>query len=483
MTNYKGIILILISLLVLPLIYAYDYTSFTEQKNITFTTTNGEVLNNISVNILVDFDVDMQSDFSDVKFYSSDLTRKFPYWIEEQQDGINASIWLKINNINQTIFMVWGNPIVTSESNISQAFLFGDDFEDGDFSDRWIVLSTPASWNESGHTLNFTADDGTTGFLSSIGQNSNFSKSIIETKIMSKSTTLVMFFLSDVNYVDDFSGYYLIGSGYAGRDAFINENFSDDIAFIGNVVVRNMSEYYRWRYWDDGNNKNVTCLTDGVSAQGSRASYLSGMIGLFGYASQSWDFIAVREYISSEPIYSFSSKMDINLPIYPDVYVILNTPTSNEIFNITSITFNCSIYGSQILNLTLVINGTENITITNSTGNMSLLSLEQTYTLENGNYTWGCYGYSVEKTNSSYDSFEVNYTIPIIPPTPTTDTTIRDILTSSGAGIGLFFVFIARSLPILLIGIAMAGIIFIIGMAFAKIFKGFDYQLFNGVKF
>ncbi len=63
----------------------------------------------------------------DVGKTSATSLQKLPYWTEDKVDGVNATIWIKIPEIpangETTIYMYYGNPDVSSESNASAVFL------------------------------------------------------------------------------------------------------------------------------------------------------------------------------------------------------------------------------------------------------------------------------------------------------------------------------------------------------------------------
>lgn len=82
--------------------------------------------------------------------------------------------------------------------------------------------------------------------------------------------------------------------------------------------------------------------------------------------------------------------------------VYLNSPINNLNFSTNSVTFNCSATDETgVINLTLLINGADNVTVLNSTFNENL-SLQQTLTLNQGTNTWNCR--ASDKTITSLNS-------------------------------------------------------------------------------
>ena len=83
------------------------------------------------------------SDGSDIRFTDSDGVTKLSYWIENW-DSTNqtATVWVKVNSIpassTKDIYMYYGNPSATSESNGDDTFVFFDDFNSGSLDgNKW----------------------------------------------------------------------------------------------------------------------------------------------------------------------------------------------------------------------------------------------------------------------------------------------------------------------------------------------------------
>ena len=98
-----------------------------------------------------------KGDGSDIRFTLNDGVTKIPYWIEKW-DSKNkvATVWVKIPSIpakgKVKIYMYYGNPAASSESNIRKVFLYAEDLEtdydgDGDVDDDdmkrvgWKIVS------------------------------------------------------------------------------------------------------------------------------------------------------------------------------------------------------------------------------------------------------------------------------------------------------------------------------------------------------
>jgi len=74
----------------------------------------------------------MRSDCGDIRFRDSDETTDLSYWIESGCNSGSTSIWVKVPSVpsgTKTIYMYYGNPSASSESNGVNTFLIFDDFE------------------------------------------------------------------------------------------------------------------------------------------------------------------------------------------------------------------------------------------------------------------------------------------------------------------------------------------------------------------
>ncbi|MCJ7767548.1 DUF2341 domain-containing protein, partial [Candidatus Bathyarchaeota archaeon] len=75
-------------------------TSWPFRKSITVTDTSGSALSNYQVNLLVNYGPSkMKSDFSDLRFTSSDQMTPIPYWIESYTPSSVASVWVRVPSI------------------------------------------------------------------------------------------------------------------------------------------------------------------------------------------------------------------------------------------------------------------------------------------------------------------------------------------------------------------------------------------------
>ena len=87
---------------------------------------NADELVGYQIRVNVQYDSDMLTDFSDLRFTDNDKQTLIPYWIESHVPSGNAIVWIKAPSIpassTETIYMYYGNPSATSESNPDATF-------------------------------------------------------------------------------------------------------------------------------------------------------------------------------------------------------------------------------------------------------------------------------------------------------------------------------------------------------------------------
>ncbi len=94
------------------------------------------------------YDTDMQPDFDDLRFTSSDGTTELSYWLESKTDSTTATIWVKIPSLasgDNTIYMYYANASAITASNGDNTFAFFDDFSGTSINtNKWTVTGSPS---------------------------------------------------------------------------------------------------------------------------------------------------------------------------------------------------------------------------------------------------------------------------------------------------------------------------------------------------
>lgn len=108
--------------------------AWNSKKEIKVKENSGSALSNYTTLFYIPYDSDMQADFDDLRFVDSAETTELGYWIENKTDSNFAWVWVKIptltESVNSTIYLYYGNSGANSNSNMGNAFLLGDDFDD-----------------------------------------------------------------------------------------------------------------------------------------------------------------------------------------------------------------------------------------------------------------------------------------------------------------------------------------------------------------
>ena len=170
-------------------------TSWGYRKPINITEQSGNTLTNYQVKLTIDTvtlisEGKMRSDCGDIRF-TDENDNEIPYWIENGCNSANTIIWVKVPNIpangQTTIYMYYGNPDATSESNGDEVFIFWDDFSSD--TGKWSIECGTVSWS-NGQVILIT--DAVKDACASIKTSSTFTTDkpiIVYTKALSTNDT------------------------------------------------------------------------------------------------------------------------------------------------------------------------------------------------------------------------------------------------------------------------------------------------------
>lgn len=108
----------------------YPASEYPYSREVTINNPNSVELTGHATKIVVSYDSDMNSDFSDLRFGQGD--EELEYWIENKTNGEKAIVWVNITSIpsdGTTITMYYGNSSASSLSNGHTTFIYFDDFD------------------------------------------------------------------------------------------------------------------------------------------------------------------------------------------------------------------------------------------------------------------------------------------------------------------------------------------------------------------
>ncbi|MFH0839046.1 MAG: DUF2341 domain-containing protein [Candidatus Omnitrophota bacterium] len=123
------------------------YSSSWKKRRSVSITGSGSAQTNYQVEFDVTYDSDMQSDFDDIRFTSSNGTTEIYYWRETYTASTQATFVVEVPSIptgGTTIYMYYGNASVATTSDGGNTFLFFDDFDDNSFdtTNKWTQVGT-----------------------------------------------------------------------------------------------------------------------------------------------------------------------------------------------------------------------------------------------------------------------------------------------------------------------------------------------------
>jgi hypothetical protein len=329
-------------------------SSWQKKRNVTINNTlNSNTLSNYQVAINITYDSDMQPDFDDLRFVDSDDSTELSYWIENKTDSQWAYVWIKIPSIpalsTKNIEMYYGNPAVSTTSNITTTFILGDDFTGADNSEPNTALwsNTVDSGSASGsvtkienNQLNvyFKSPDGTWKFKGIRSISTISAPVVIEGKM--KHTESVTENSADA--IDEAfqldptitTGSPEANSNYwrwAGIDDGASEkahagkkvsgtytSLADNTSILSDNLMHNWTMIFK-------SDKNLTVYYDGVKQYSgilSDLTFTSGYLYLYTWSRSTtfnnvtWDNIKVRSFSEPEPTYSIGAEEYLAITIF-----------------------------------------------------------------------------------------------------------------------------------------------------------------------
>ena len=258
------------------------------------------------------------ADGSDIRFTKDDGETLLAYWIEKwDSPNEEAIIWVKVPSIpangDVTIYMYYGNPSATSESNAEAVFDLYDDFEDNDISD-WIIDS--GSFTVSGGIV-----ESTTEGASLMHKDVTISHGVVlETAVKpgSLGDPGIIFAMQDVN------NFYMARINAAQDEIQLYKKEAGSFSKVASKGVSIDSLWYAIKtIWKNdgtvrvevygGTSDRIGFDYESLTLVGTldyttSTTWDSGYVGLRSYYPSSWDWVRVRKYAEQEPTASVGSE-------------------------------------------------------------------------------------------------------------------------------------------------------------------------------
>lgn len=268
--------------------------------------------------LLVPYDSNMQNDFSDIRFTTSDGTL-INAWLEDKTIGVSADIWVEFpttpaNGYTENYYVYYGNSGAGSVWDCQATMLDGDDFVGSSLNtDIWDQQDCDTSVSDSELTINnFLVADFSGGILGKI----IVGPSAI-TEIRLKNTianSLAQYGLSnnaDVR-VDDSNTIY---TDYNTNDQGMQLN--EGIYMMTSATSWATNTYYKYKIVHNGT--NVRYYRDGVeyanSPVTSNVPNDPMYMNISGHSSYSptlvVDWIFTHKYVANPPSYIFGSEENL----------------------------------------------------------------------------------------------------------------------------------------------------------------------------
>ena len=281
-----------------------------QRKPITINNTSGSSLTDYQVKLTIPFAPEMNNDFSDLRFASSDGT-SLSYWLESSTPGQTANIWIKTNLATgaNIVYMHYGNPNLASVSNGINTFYR---FNSGNIS-GWDNITS--NWTNSGDYLKNTGTTYQTARL-----NIDINDYIVEaiTQVPTTGYQYVGIFARRINQDADTAsgimasiggntGLYSMWNGNGWLDTGSNTSISVNTDYAVKLVLVGSTVTY---YADTG---QTTATTQRLTT--SSASVTSGaQVGFASnvQANHLYKNFRVRKYIASEPIITTAAAEPMN---------------------------------------------------------------------------------------------------------------------------------------------------------------------------
>jgi len=391
------------------------YSNWTKVMPINLTENNATTLTNYTILLNVTYDSDMQADFDDLRFTESTKTLEIPYWIESKVDGASAIVWVKVPTItastNTTIYMFYGNPNASSSSTIKNAWDYGNEWT----STEDIV--------DVGNSC-IVSEIGLTGGTANADNECRLKTEIVSSLNNTQDRRFLLF--GNVTTVASnvqlgFSFFRPVGTwtasgwwAYAPQGYGTPTNMMKLMKDSSEVIVSTepkQAGYQKQEYDYYQGNWTVKINSTLWSVKNTDTSTWAYTLIHFYDNKAILDKLAIGKFVAKEPSVSFGAEQEVN-----SLSVTLNSPEDYYISSSQNIIFNCSATDETgVLNLTLIIDGQDNYTITNSSANKNL-SLQIERTLSDGTHNWTCRASDGTGIGDPYTASVRYLTIDVTPP-------------------------------------------------------------------
>lgn len=302
--------------------------SVTRRVPITVSGSASWQLTAFEVRITVPHQTNMQPDFRDVRFTDQDGQTLLDHWLESHISSTSAVFWVKVPTIpaqpgQTTLYMYYGNPLADSLSDIHDTFLFGDDFEDEDWTaENWT--SVLGSWAVVDGVFQGTGDDAVVRSSQIISEESRVMEGRMRTTAAGPEHPWDMGWMH-IKYKDESNDVYALayqaGSGFSTGDVGVSVEYQG--GFTGYDTSSQATPALNPASWNDYriqvNGVNAKLWVNGqfyIDADNSLiANIVASYIGLAAHdCTTEFDSIRVRKYAPAAPPTALGPVEEICVP-------------------------------------------------------------------------------------------------------------------------------------------------------------------------
>jgi len=289
---------------------------------------NSTALSDYQVELNIVYDSNMNSDFSDLRFTSSDGITELNYWIESSVPSTSAIVWVKAPSIpalgSSDIYMYYGNPSATSNSNGEDTFLLFDDFDDDSIdTSKWLEIDIPINEiTEANNKLAFTRTTNGSWNKAIIAKNS-FSRGNLSFEADYKWTAnnpqydAIMFGWHDSGTAASYSNliyaYYNPGSGSGNtvnvsvyEDGHSRSGETGSWTFDTDYKIRVRTRDTGGAYYEKSTDGGETWVNNYSSSYSTESDLKPAWA--FYSGTHRYDNVRVRQWTNPEPSSSYGSE-------------------------------------------------------------------------------------------------------------------------------------------------------------------------------
>ena len=258
-----------------------------------------------------------KNDSGDLRFTDNDETTLLDFWVEKVEGSSpNRTAWCWVEVADDLgsdvdIYIYYGNSSASNVSNGDNTFLFFDDFDDGDYTDKWTVDGN--SWSETSgddyiralvdtadrpriHTTNFTFPSSNAKIISQMYAEQDTRFTYVDGSASPFDDD--NFFFVGLSYGYDYDSYER--AKVAGTDY---DNYSS--------TATNASTWYDIRGYIKSGYVQTDNLTTGGTSNISPTNlditgwylYLDADDNNTSNNAYRWDYVAVAKWVDPEPAF------------------------------------------------------------------------------------------------------------------------------------------------------------------------------------